>query len=153
MSDTAQHWPDVRIEDVDDAERAALLRQAGPAGEQARVQWQQYQESQQRTASPDPSSVRDELERLWHAPTAAPAGPPVVEGEDEGEDEDDEPDEVSDVEIVADDDAPDPERAEAERKAAALGLEVRDWGEDAWRVYDPKTGKLVAKSRLDEAQV
>jgi hypothetical protein len=41
------------------------------------------------------------------------------------------------------------ERQQAEARAAELGLEVRDAGSAGdWRVYDPKTGRQVAKSTV-----
>jgi len=43
------------------------------------------------------------------------------------------------------------DRAVAEKKALERGLEIRDFGTAGdWRVYDPKTGKMASKQRLEE---
>lgn len=139
------HWPQVPIEDVSDEERKGLLLQAGPAGEAARVQWQQYQEARQR-ATVVSGPIAEEYQRLAEAgeipPSSATAAPETEEEGEEGEDEEDEEGQEDDEEDMA--------RALAQQKAEALGYEIRDWGSQGeWRVYDPKTGRLVSKAVLE----
>src|SRR5215467_1781589 len=140
MAETEEaHWPQVPIEDVSDEERKGLLLQAGPAGEAARVQWQQYQEARQR-ATVVSGPIAEEYQRLAEAgeipPSSATAAP---ETDEEGEDEEDEEGQEDDEEDMV--------RALAQQKAEALGYEIRDWGSQGeWRVYDPKTGRLVSKA-------
>jgi len=143
MAETEEaHWPQVPIEDVSDEERKGLLLQAGPAGEAARVQWQQYQEARQR-ATVVSGPIAEEYQRLAEAgeipPSSATAAP---ETDEEGEDEEDEEGQEDDEEDMV--------RALAQQKAEALGYEIRDWGSQGeWRVYDPKTGRLVSKAVLE----
>lgn len=154
-----KHWGDegVTIDQIPDDEREVLLQQAGPMGEQARMAWQEHQRGQPQVD--DAASIARERQRLTELGQAPPedadalreqapigqeveteatraaeasAGPAgegaLVEGGEEKE-----------------------ARAEAERKASERGLEIRDYGTSGdWRVYDPKTGRQVAKSLLDE---
>jgi hypothetical protein len=154
-----RHWGDAGVEiwEIDDQERAALMAQAGPVGEAARQAWQQYLEQRQREEAlgraPTSEEVPEERERLarrgglpqavaaearagrqaagiQEATEAAVAEAEADEGDVEGEED---------------------ERAEAERLAAERGLEIRDYGTAGeWRVYDPRTGRMVSRSALDE---
>jgi len=217
-----RHWPDIPINEVPDDEREALLHQAGPVGEQARLAWNAYQENQNPTDDEDAAAVARERTRLSEMGMAPPedagalraqaargprvetpttrvaeAGthgrPPgqsgaVAAGTAEGatpgsrvpnppspissaqaervsppEDDDrarqveearhraaaqPERDRQMDEDAETGDKA---ERAAAEKKAKAKGLEIRDFGTAGdWRVYDPKSGRQVARDKLDE---
>ena len=120
---------------------------------------------------------QSEAERLG---VTAPSAPPEVrrqtEAAEEAIDTDDEDgdhdlDEDVDQEEADDEEAEDAEegeavpsptgaapgtaslgdRAVAEQKARDRGLEIRDFGTSGdWRVFDPATGKMVSKLRLEE---
>jgi hypothetical protein len=159
-----RHWGDAGVEiwEIDDQERQALMAQAGPVGEAARQAWQQYLEQRQREEalgrSPTSEEVPEERERLARrgglpqavaaearagrqAAGIQEATEAAVAEAEEGEADEGEADE-GDVED---------ERAEAERLAAERGLEIRDYGTAGeWRVYDPRTGRMVSRSALEE---
>lgn len=140
------HWPDVPINEVPAAEREALMAQAGPVGESARLAWNAYQEGN--PSGEDDASVareRTRLADLGQAPPAEPAAPKATattkapEGAQVG----------PGVGAPAEDG--NYSRAEAEKRAKARGLEVRDFGTGGdWRVYDTATGRQVSKTKLDE---
>lgn len=171
--DEEPHWPDAPIEDIPAEEREALLKQAGPPGEMARVAWQRYQD-EHRDRGDEPNAVMREQTRLQEM------GAPVGENYGPVHDTDDavraeqhsaarqamSPEQAvktpigqERVEHVPGQDQGNGEsgsaqdRADAEAKAKKLSLEIRDYGAAGeWRVYDPATGRQVAKSRLDEAK-
>jgi hypothetical protein len=156
-------WPDTPIQDLDDDEREALLNQAGPTGEAARQAWNQYQEDQERTTQPTGQAVIEERERLVEEGTIPPE-PEAEEADEEAEEgeegeEEGEAGEMGEAEAemagAVREEHPEAsgpsDRAEAERKAAERGYTIRDWGTSGdWRVIDPKTGRQVARSALDE---
>lgn len=166
------HWPDVPINEVPDAEREALLNQAGPVGESARLAWNAYQERE--GAAPggeDASAVARERTRLSEMGQAPPedaqavkaqaaVGPRVttptteaVEAGTHGPGASGAGEGASGMPGAsgASDAGSSYSRADADQRAAQRGLEVRDYGTSGdWRVYDPATGRQVAKSKLDE---
>ena len=125
----------------------------------------------QRLAEQDPRMVeaaerQSEAERLGVSEqTAVPrvreqteAAEEAIDTDDDEEDDDLDSDERDTGRTHADrveqsenvEPSPDKERAEAEKAAKARGLEIRDWGtEGAWRVFEAKTGRMVAKSALE----
>jgi hypothetical protein len=87
-----------------------------------------------------------EAERLHPSSNPAQEGQRLAEGDEEDEEEEVDTPEEEEAET-----GEPTEREQAETKAAARGLEVRDYGTAGdWRVYDPATGRQVAKSRLDD---
>jgi len=135
------HWPDLPINEVPEDELAVLLKQAGPVGEQARLAWESYKANNPDVE--DPAAIERERQRLAELGQTPP------------EDEASAP-EASTADAEAMDAATTStspmSRAEAEQRAGALGLEVRDFGTAGdWRLYDKATGRQVAKSRLEEA--
>lgn len=187
-----KHWPDAPIEELEDDEREALLKQAGPTGEMARHAWQQYQEREEREQGvEEPHAVEAEQRRLQEmgqtggsptdpnspmtgggtvtTPGAGGTGAGGVSGTSEmggttGTGTTTGPantvnatsttgpaaGEVIDTpEEAAAETGTQTERQQAEARAAELGLEIRDAGSAGdWRVYDPKTGRQVAKSTV-----
>ena len=170
------HWPDIPINEVPDDEREALMQQAGPVGEQARLAWNAYQENQQ-TGDEDPASVARERQRLAELGQAPPEdaqavraqaaqGPRVetpttqaaqasTQGRPPGQSGAVAAGTAEGAGMAEEDEAAETgakaERADAEKKAKKLGLEVRDFGTSGdWRLYDPETGRQVSKARLDE---
>lgn len=136
------HWPDVPINEVPDDEREALLAQAGPVGEQARLAWNAYQADN--PEGDDPAAVARERQRLAEMGMAPPE-------EATGTGTGTATAEIDTPEEEAAETGTQTERQAAEAKAAERGLEIRDFGTAGdWRVYDPATGRQVAKSRLDE---
>lgn len=145
------HWPDVPINELDDGEREALLQQAGPVGEQARLAWNAYQA--ENPEGDDPAAVAKERQRLTELGQVppedagalreqAPSGPPQATPSTA----------AADASAGGGGDTGSAsERADAEKKAAKRGLEIRDYGtEGQWRVYDAKTGRMVSRAVLDE---
>lgn len=159
--DDEKHWGDegVGIEEIPDDEREALLQQAGPAGEQARMAWQRYQEEQGQEKGDEPAAIAKERQRLTElgqippedaealkaqAPVGAPIETDATRAAEAGAGEAGEG-------ALAEAGEANAERAEAERKASERGLEIRDYGTNGeWRVYDPATGRMVSRSLLDE---
>lgn len=168
-AERAKHWPAAPIEELDDQEREMLLQQAGPTGEMARHAWQQYQEREEREHGPgtsrggdEPQAVAREAQRLQEMGQVArergstPTDPktpmtpggsviaPGAGGPEATKTPLDEP-----VEDEAAETGSGTERERAEKRAGELGLEVRDYGTAGdWRVYDPATGRQVAKSTV-----
>lgn len=155
MAEQEKHWGDegVTIDEISDDEREVLLVQAGPVGEQARLAWQAYQDD--RPKAEEAHAVERErvrLQEMGQIPTE-PAEAVEEDLDEEDEDEDEEEAEATDAD-AATDPASDPERALAERQAAVLHLQIRDFGTAGdWRLYDPATGRQVAKSVLATANL
>src|SRR5262245_3083380 len=109
-------------------------------GENARMEWQAYQEREKAERGDEPQAVERETQRLQEMGLAgagtsgsAPPAPPEVDTPEE---------ETAETGTPTD-------RERAEARAAELGLEVRAYGDAGdWRVYDPKTGRQVAKSTV-----
>jgi hypothetical protein len=126
-----KHWGDegVGIEEISDEEREALMQQAGPIGENARLAWQDYlrEHPEEDVAREEETTRQAEMGQTASTVTVTAAG----------------------AEESASGEASALCRAEAERRASAMGLEVRDFGTAGdWRLYDPATGRQVAKSKL-----
>jgi hypothetical protein len=84
-------------------------------------------------------------EREAEAVRQAPASTPATEAEAASEEAEEEEAEE------ADDEEEEEDKESDEAKAAARGLELRDYGPSVgMRVYDPKTKKMVARSRLND---
>jgi hypothetical protein len=162
-----KHWPDYPINEIDAEEREMLLQQAGVVGENARMAWEAYQREEQGQDGDEPQGVMKEQVRLQEMGQPAPPAPPRT-GDPEvdrgsyptgplgGTLPDSETDEVEegDAQGAAAETGGEDERKQAEAKAKDRGLEIRDYGTTGeWRVYDPSTGRQVAKSRLDEGRV
>lgn len=147
-----KHWPDAPIEEIDADEREALLKQAGPVGENARMAWKAYQD--EHPDRENPTTIARERTRLADMGQLPPEEGVAAEAAVKGEPAPEPPAAAGagagDIEVDAPGTGDD--RAQAEAKAAKLGLEIRDYGTAGeWRVYDPATGRMVAKSRLEEA--
>jgi hypothetical protein len=171
--DDEPHWPDAPIEEIPAEEREALLKQAGPPGEMARVAWARYQEEQRDDRGDEPAAVMKEQTRLQEmgAPVGENYGPvhdqgDVVRAEQHSAVRQAMSPEQAVKTPIGQEHVPGQadqgsgqnetgsaqDRADAEKKAKKLNLEIRDYGAAGeWRVYDPATGRQVARSRLDES--
>jgi hypothetical protein len=142
-------WPYQEVQDLDPEEREELLKQAGPVGEAVRMAWIAYQASQAAAGQGEPVTVPPSLMTAAQPHPEAEGGEPdppeVVRAAPEAP-----IDQGVDTEEEDDETGTESDRQAAERKAAERGLEVRDFGTAGdWRVYDPNTGRQVAKSALD----
>ena len=164
-----RHWPDLPINEVPDDEREALLQQAGPVGEQARLAWNAYQA--EHPQGDDPAAIAKERQRLTEMGQTppedaealaqqSPTGPEVstpstqaAQASTPAPGSAGAPEEVDTPEEEEAETGAQTEREEAEAKAAERGLEIRDFGTSGdWRVYDPKTGPAGGEERPGRAR-
>ena len=155
-----KHWgdPGVTIDMVPPEEHEVYMKQAGPVGKAYRTEWERYQNEERQARGDEPNAVARERTRLEERgevpPADVPPGPDDPGGAKdmaaaEAEVDDDEDDEDDELEAPEAETGSQTEREKAEASAKRLGLEVRDYGTAGdWRVYDPATGRQVAKSTV-----